>query len=282
MTQTKPALRFRKRLVSERFPPLTSGDNPMNGIYESVAESIPQPELLFFNYGFWQPSLDDSWMAPSDVRYRHHLNLVRHVLAGVDLSGKAVLEIGCGRGGNCYYLSLYSEAARVVGVDVCAANLVLARRDSRLQRAEFLAGDAQRLPFASSCFDVVLNLESSHCYDHFDCFVAEAARVLKDSGVFCFADLWNVDVMEVDWPARERALRDSSMELIAEENISEQVFQAMGLSGSISDQLNALSSAGNGSLIASINGGVKALRAGLAVGEYSYRLWRMKKRQVFP
>jgi O-methyltransferase len=249
----------------------------MNGIYELVAENIPQPELLFFNYGFWQPGLDDSWMAPSDLRYRHHLNLARYLLEGVDLSGKAVLEIGCGRGGNCYYLAHYSEAARVVGVDLCAANLVLARRDPRLRRVEFLAGDAQRLPFANSSFDVVLNLESSHCYAQFDWFVAEVARMLKDSGVFCFADLWDVDVMEVDWSSRERALRDSSLELIAEENISEQVFQAMGLSGSISEQLAALSAAGNHRLIARINGGVKALRAGLALGEYSYRLWRMTR-----
>ena len=57
----------------------------------------------------------------SDARYRHHLHLVRHVLAGVDLRGKAVLEIGCGRGGNCYYLSQYSQAARIVGVDLCVA-----------------------------------------------------------------------------------------------------------------------------------------------------------------
>jgi SAM-dependent methyltransferase len=254
----------------------------MSATYESVAESIPQPELLFFNYGFWQPGLDDSWMAPSDLRYRHHLNLVRHVLAGVDLSDKAVLEVGCGRGGNCHYLSLYSQATRIVGVDVCAANLVLARQDPRLQRAEFLAGNAVRLPFADSSFDVVLNLESSHCYSQFDLFVAEVARVLKDSGSFCFADLWNVDVMELDWPARERALCNSSLEVTSEENLSEQVFQATGLPGSISEQLDALSSDSNRKLIASIIGGVRAFRAGLAIGAYSYRLWRLKKRQVFP
>jgi O-methyltransferase len=248
--------------------------------YESVAESIPQPELLFLNYGYWKPCLEDSWVAPGDVRYRHHLNLVRHVLAGVDLRGKAVLEVGCGRGGNCYYLSRYCEAACVVGVDVCTPNLALARQDPRLEQVAFLGGDAQRLPFADSCFDVVLNLESSHCYRQFDRFVAEAARVLKNSGLFCFADLWNVDVMELDWPAREQTLRNSPMEIITEENISEAVFQAMGLPGSISEQLAALSVAGNRKLIDRINGGVKALRAGLALGEYSYRLWRMQKRQV--
>ena len=49
--------------------------------------------------------------------------------------------------------------------------------------------------------------------------------------------------MELDWPAREHALKNSSLEIIAEENISEQVFQAMGLPGNISEQLDALSGA---------------------------------------
>jgi len=250
----------------------------MHGLYESVAETIPQPDLVFFNYGFWQPGLDDSWILPAHARYRHHLNLVKHLLLGVDLGGKAVLEIGCGRGGNCSYLSRYSSATRVVGVDVCAPNLALARKNPDLETAIFVAGDAQQLPLADSCFDVVLNLESSHCYSQFDRFVAEAARVLKRSGVFCFADLWNVDVPELDWPAREQALRNSSLEIIAEENISEQVFQAMGLPGSISEQLNALANAASRPLIARINRGVEALRAGLATGDYSYRLWRFRKR----
>ena len=249
-------------------------------IYESVAENIPQPELLFLNYGFWQPGLDEAWIAPSDARYRHHLQLVRHVLAGTDLCGKAALEIGCGRGGNCFYLAHYSPAARVVGVDLCAPNLALARKDHRLERVELVAADAQQLPFASSSFDVVLNLESSHCYPDFGRFVTEVVRVLKKGGFFCFADLWNVDVMELDWAARELVLKNSSLEIVAAENISEQVFQAMGLAGGISEQLDAVANAANDSLIARINVGVKALRAGLALGEYSYRLWRMRKPEV--
>ena len=251
---------------------------PTHRIYESVAESIPQPELLFLNYGFWQPTLDDSWIHPEDARYRHHLNLIKHLLAGADLRGKAVLEIGCGRGGNCYYLSRYCEAGRVVGVDVCAPNLALAHENPDLERVEFIAGDAQQLPFADSCFDVVLNLESSHCYAEFGKFVAEVVRLLKMPGLFCLADLWNVDVLELDWPAREQALKNSGLEIIAEENISEQVFQAMGRSGSISEQLSALAATENQPLIARINSGVKALRAGFATGFYSYRLWRLRKR----
>jgi SAM-dependent methyltransferase len=281
MMKTRRRSRFRKHRVSENLlADVTSPPSPFIPAYESVAESIPQPELLFLNYGFWQPDLDDSWIAPSDVRYRHHLNLVRHVLAGIDQRGKSVLEVGCGRGGNCYYLALYSGAARIVGTDICAANLALARRNPRLERVELVVGDAQRLPFAGSCFDIVLNLESSHCYGHFDRFVAEVGRVLKSSGFFCFADLWGVDVMELGWPVRQQALQHSSFDIITQENISEQVFQAMGLPGNISEQFNALSRPENAKLIARINRGVRALRAGLAIGEYSYQVCRMQKRRA--
>jgi O-methyltransferase len=249
----------------------------MSGVYESVAEVIPQPDLLFFNYGFWQQELDDSWILPAHTRYRHHLNLVKHLLAGVELRSKTVLEIGCGRGGNCWYLSQYGQAARVVGVDVCVSNLALARENCDLGEIAFVAGDAQRLPLRDSSFDVVLNLESSHCYGRFDKFLGEVARVLKRSGIFCFADLWDVDVLGLDWAARERALHRSSLEIMAEENISEQVFQAMGISGNISDQLDTLADAASRPLIARFNQNAEALRAGLAVGQYSYKLWRLRK-----
>jgi len=249
----------------------------MYGTYESVAEAIPQPDLLFFNYGFWQPDLDDSWILPPHTRYRHHLNLVKHLLAGVDLDGKAALEIGCGRGGNCLYLSHYSPAAQVVGVDLCAANLALARENPDLREVAFVAGDAQQLPMRDSSFDVVLNLESAHCYDTFGDFIAEVARVLRKSGVFCFADMWDVDVLELDWAARERALKNSSLEITAEENISEEVFQAMSISGNISEQLDALADTASRPLIARLNQSAEALRAGFAVGAYSYKLWRLRK-----
>lgn len=249
----------------------------MYGTYESVAEAIPQPDLLFFNYGFWRPGLDDSWIPPAYVRHRHHLNLVKHVLAGVDLQGKAALEVGCGRGGNCLYLSHFSPAAQVVGVDLCAANLALARRNPDLSKVAFVAGDAQQLPLRDSSFDVVLNLESSHCYDWFDDFIGEVARVLRKSGVFCFADMWDVDVLELDWAAREQALKNCSLEITAQENISEEVFQALGVSGNISEQLDALADAASHPLIARLNQSAEALRTGLAVGAYSYKLWRLRK-----
>jgi len=249
----------------------------MNAIYETVAESIPQPHLLFMNYGFSAPDLEEAWIQASDATFRLHLNLIRHLLTGIDLDAKSVLEIGCGRGGNCYYLSRYTNANRIVGLDLCATNLARARENPALVRVELIAGDAQQLSFASGHFDVVLNLESSHCYSDFEKFVVEVARVLVRGGIFCFADLWNVDALDVDWRARRQALDRSQMEIIGEEDISEQVFRAIAQPGNICDQLEALADAKSRPLIARIIRSADALQAGLALGEYSYRLWKMRK-----
>ena len=249
----------------------------MNAIYEAVAESIPQPNLLFMNYGFSSPGLEESWIHVSDTPFRLHLNLIRHLLAGIDLDSKSVLEIGCGRGGNCYYLSRYTGANRIVGLDLCAANLASARDNPALERAEFVAGNAQELPFASGRFDVVLNLESSHCYSDFDKFVSEAMRVLSSGGIFCFADLWNVDVLDLDWQGRRQALSGCQMEIFVEEDISEQVFRAIAQPGNICEQLGALADTKSRPWIVHIIRSTEALQAGLAIGDYSYRLWKMKK-----
>src|SRR5258708_19594708 len=65
----------------------------------------------------------------------------------------------------------------------------LARRQPGEESAvEFVGGDAENLPFAKASFDVVINVESAHCYGSIDRFLAEVHRVLRSSGRLAFAD----------------------------------------------------------------------------------------------
>ena len=57
----------------------------------------------------------------------------------------------------------------------------------------FVCGDAQSMPFPASSFDAVVNIESSHCYESMDTFLAEVCRVLRPGGRFFFADLRSMD-----------------------------------------------------------------------------------------
>jgi len=249
----------------------------MKELYRSLAEELSDPGLLFLNYGFAVAGNAESWVRASDARYRYHLSLVRHVLQDVDLRNKTVLEVGCGRGGNCYYLAHYTQAGQVVGLDYCLPNIELARQNPKLREVHLLAGDAQQLPFADESIGVILSLESAHCYSDFPAFLAESARVLAKGGTLCFADLWDLEVIRVDWPARKNALTNSFLKIVAWEDISEQIFQALSRSDGICAELCCLAPPESRELVERLVRGAEALRAHLASGCCSYHVWKMRK-----
>ena len=49
------------------------------------------------------------------------------------------------------------------------------------------------MPFSTSSFDAVVNIESSHCYESMDVFLSEVCRVLRPGGRLFFADLRSMD-----------------------------------------------------------------------------------------
>ncbi len=174
----------------ERFRRRMKAGGVSSGLYIELADWIHDPRYVFMNHGFAeldQPE-DFHWLKAEDAPWRYSINLVRHVLEGVDLTGKRVLDVGCGRGGTCSYLRRYHEPAHVVGLDLVAASIEFCRITHPLDGLEFVEGDAQSLPFEDGSFDVVTNIESSHCYPSLARFYAEVRRVLRPGGVFCYTD----------------------------------------------------------------------------------------------
>jgi ubiquinone/menaquinone biosynthesis C-methylase UbiE len=91
-------------------------------------------------------------------------------------SPRTILSIGCG--GGELERRLTDAGHRVVGIDTSLPMLRSARR-RRMTMA--VLGDAQRLPFASARFDVVLLCEAIGYFD-LDRAFGEAGRVLKPGG----------------------------------------------------------------------------------------------------
>jgi SAM-dependent methyltransferase len=104
-----------------------------------------------------------------------------------DVSGRRVLEIGCGGGQNSIVLS--SWGASCVGIDPSSAQLVHANRLARERGLDvkFATGIAEDLgDFGDSSFDLVL---SSFAFDYVADLAqaySEAWRVLKPGGIFVF------------------------------------------------------------------------------------------------
>jgi malonyl-CoA O-methyltransferase len=104
----------------------------------------------------------------------------------IKLTPGRILDLGCGTGFCARELRRRYRQAEVVGLDIAPAMLREARRhDGWLRRARWLAGDAERLPFADAGFDMVVsNLALQWCDP--DRVFQEVARVLRPGGVFMF------------------------------------------------------------------------------------------------
>ena len=86
-------------------------------------------------------------------------------------------------------------------------------------------GDAEALQFADNSFDAVINVESSHCYQHTDKFFAEVNRVLSPNGYFLFTDFRPRKAVE----DTKKKLLDAGFFFIKKENITANVYASMKL-----------------------------------------------------
>lgn len=95
------------------------------------------------------------------------------------VSGKEVLEVGCGPSLGIGWLSRHGK--HVVGGDITKDSLKLAKKHYR-SRVELVCMDGHRLPIRDSCLDVVVSL-AAIIYMDFRAFLDECHRVLKPDGM---------------------------------------------------------------------------------------------------
>jgi ubiquinone/menaquinone biosynthesis C-methylase UbiE len=99
------------------------------------------------------------------------------------------IDVATGTGNTA--LALAPFVTRVVGVDLTTEMLDQARRVTRergVTNAEWVLGDACRLPFADDSFDLYTVRAAPHHFHDFDAFLTEALRVLKPGHDAAFVD----------------------------------------------------------------------------------------------
>jgi O-methyltransferase len=201
------AARLRRRYVYDDLSP-----------YDLLIR-IDHPAFIWMNWGL--DGDDFSWLSEEDQVWKYQVNMARNNVHGVDLEGKRFLDTGSGRGGNCYYVHRYHRVSRNVGLDLKRAQVQWCTERFRGTGIEFVAGDAQALPFEDGSFDVVSNIESACHYPDKKQFFREVSRVLSPAGFFCHS----CNYMDSD--QKERMMRAAGLVVVQKQDITDRVAAAL-------------------------------------------------------
>ena len=195
--------------------------------YQLISRWDVDAVMTFMNYGY--APLDGAEpgfaLSAEDEERRYCIQLYHRVAGAVDLTGKDVLEVGCGRGGGVSAVMRYLQPRTIVGIDFAERAIAFCRRRHHIQGLLFGVGDAELLPLKAGSFDAVVNVESSHAYPSVERFLREAVRVLRPRGYLLFADVRPVGGVD-----RLRAqLAASGLDMFQEERITPNVVRALDL-----------------------------------------------------
>lgn len=188
--------------------------------YGRLARRFQHREWTFMNYGFAHAASEPELpLTPADEPDRLCIQLYAETVGGLALAGREVVEVGSGRGGGASWLARTHRPARYTGVDFSTDAVQLCRtRHAGVPGLEFIAGDAENLPLADASCDVVVNVESSHCYGQIGCFFREVCRVLRPGGHFCYTDfrtLADMEKLEAELAATPGLARVERVEITA-------------------------------------------------------------------
>jgi len=123
-----------------------------------------------------------------------------------------------------------STLKKCIGVDLSEVQTAYCKKiyqgNSKL---EFLNGDSQKLSKIKELddeqLDIVINVESGHCYPNFKKFIQEVEKVLAPGGYFAYSDFRPAH----EWAGVEEQLKSTSMKIVKKENISQNVMHSLKL-----------------------------------------------------
>lgn len=113
---------------------------------------------------------------------------------GSGVSGR-LLDVGCGPGVLAPVLG--PRTRRLVGLDLTAETLRLARERSGVEHASWVRGVAGRAPFADGTFDAAVVRLALHHFEDPRAVLREVRRLLRDGGRLVVLDVLTSEVEEI-------------------------------------------------------------------------------------
>lgn len=154
-------------------------------LYEDIINRLSEQNIALDN-------VKRSDIAGTDEFHVRGAAVSRELANSIDIKGVSVLDVGCGLGGPCRMLA-DEYNCEVTGIDLSNEYIRTAKKLSKLvnlnNKTTFIKGDATKLPFENSTFDVVWTQHVQMNIPDKKKFYSEINRVLKTGGYFLFYDI---------------------------------------------------------------------------------------------
>ena len=201
-------------------------------LYWYISKVDKKSDITFMNYGYSNDRHEIA-LTQKDKKNKYSAQLYDYVANNVDIKGKDILEVGCGRGGGLSYINRYLSPKTVTGLDLNSKAIKFCRKNYSKEKNTFLQGNAQQLNFDNDSFDVVINVESSHRYNQMNKFLEEVYRVLRPGGYLLLADFRPQEDIE---KLNERLIK-SNFRVVTNKIITQNVLEALKLSSRETEKL---------------------------------------------
>lgn len=103
-----------------------------------------------------------------------------------DVTGKYMLDLGCGYGWHCQY-AIERGAAGVVGIDLSQKMLEVAKEKTKGMQVDYQCMAIEDIAFDPGQFDIVLSSLALHYVASYEDVVKKVHSCLKDNGMFLFS-----------------------------------------------------------------------------------------------
>jgi len=134
------------------------------------------------------------------------------------------LEVGSGFGGGCYLLHEYYGIKNVLGVDKISSSVADSNKKYKNPgKIEFKQFSSDTIDQLNSKFDVVVCLEASQHFPDWLRFYENVHKVLEDTGVFVYGDIFDIR----DIPVAEELIKKAGLVIQKKEDLSPGVINSI-------------------------------------------------------
>jgi len=189
-----------------------------NKWYNLLARNDSQGLLASMNYGY----IENTTVSATE-NIRPQLMLYERVLGNTNINNKRVIEIGSGRGAGAAFLAEKFKPELYIGMDLAINASLNSITTDNVNCLRFVSGDALAIPIKKKSIDIVINIESSHCYGNLAEFIKQVSDLLVRDGYFCYCDLMPASQIK----QLQQYFESNQMAVIESENITENILASL-------------------------------------------------------